>query len=126
MDGHGEITFSLGFYILQALYLLIALGALAIIIDAMRAKRSAKRAELRAAGRHIEPLWIYQILAGIYLAFFLLIQFDVFSGKVGYITGGVAYALILEVAYLLRVVFPKPLKQSPTLSPEEQITHDRH
>ena len=121
---HGDITLGPGYYIIIGTYVLVSVGCLAIIIDAMRPKRTDA---IAALGRKREPVWIYQILAGIYLIIIALAQFTgmphVFKAAAIF---AIPVTIAVEIAYLLRVVFPKqPTKQSGPTSIEE-FSHDEH
>lgn len=129
---HGDISLGPGYYIIIGLYVLVAIGALALIVDAMRPKRTDA---LKALGRRREPVWIYQILAGMYLAVFVLAQFKGLSGVIKLAAVfSIPVILAVEIAYLLRVVFPKqpankPAEQQAEQSAQtsiEEFSHDEH
>lgn len=129
---HGDISLGPGYYIIIGIYVLVAAGALAIIIDAMRPKRTDA---IKALGRRREPVWLYQILSGVYLVVFALAQF---SGMPHQFKAAAIFAIpvmvAVEIAYLLRVVFPKQPANKPAEQQAEQsaptsieeFSHDEH
>lgn len=125
---HGNITFSVWYYIIIAIYVVIALGAIAIIFDAMRAKRTRAFADLQRAGHRREPLWLYQVFAGLYLLVFIFAQFPSTPHQFKAVAiFSIPVMIAFELAYLLRVVFPKYVtNESPSLDPIEEISHDEH
>ena len=131
---HGDLKLSAGYYIIIGIYVLVAVGALAVIIDAMRPKRSHARASLKAAGIKREPLWFYQIFAGLYLLVFVLSQFSSTPHQFKAVAiFAIPVMVAFEVAYLLRVIFPKYVTSddvaAPTETPlqsSEEISHDEH
>lgn len=105
---HGDITFSAGYYAIIGVYIIVAVAALALIFDARREKRTAVPLGFRAAGRKREPLIVYQIIAGIYVVVFIASQFSFVPGPVrGAAIISIPLMIFAELAYLLRVVFPK-------------------
>ena len=144
---HGDMILGPGYYILTAIYVIVAGAALAVIIDAMRPKRSQQRASLRRAGIKREPLWLFQIFAGLYLLVFIFAQFPAtphwFKAVAIF---AIPVMIAFEIAYLLRVVFPKYVtsetassargnaegssdfddQSSMPLTSSEEISHDEH
>lgn len=120
---HGDMKFGPGYYIIIGIYVLVAVSALFIIFDAMRPKRSDTIARLKAQGLRRGPLWIYQILAGIYLIVFILAQFPVtpHQFKAAAVLS-IPLMVAVDIVYLLRVVFPK--QSTPT--PSEEFFTDEH
>lgn len=141
---HGNITFSVWYYVIIAIYVVIAIGAIAIIFDAMRAKRTQAFADLRRAGHKREPLWLYQVFSGLYLLVFILAQFPSTPHQFKAVAiFAIPVMIAFELAYLLRVVFPKYVTDEPAapasdevseelvpepsdLDPIEEISHDEH
>lgn len=131
---HGDLKLSAGYYIIIGIYVLVALGALGVIIDAMRPKRSQARTSLKAAGIKREPLWLYQVFAGLYLLVFILSQFPSTPHQFKAVAiFAIPVMVAFEVAYLLRVVFPKYVTTDDAVAPthmplqsSEEISHDEH
>lgn len=123
---HGNITLSVWYYLIIALYVVIALGAGAIIFDAMRAKRTLAFDDLRRAGHKREPLWLYQIFSGLYLFVFIFAQFSSTPHQFKAVAiFAIPVMVAFELTYLLRVVFPKFVTDS-TFDPSEEISHDEY
>ncbi|MBK5211835.1 MAG: hypothetical protein JJE36_05965 [Coriobacteriia bacterium] len=105
---HGDVTFGAGYYAIIGIYILVAVAALVLIFDARRERRIVVPVSFRAAGHKREPLIVYQIIAGIYVLVFIAAQFSFVPGPVkGAAIISIPLMIITELAYLLRVVFPK-------------------
>jgi len=90
-----------------------------VLVDSLRPARRAA-----AAGRLREPIAVYTALTGAYLA--LLVAVQVIPGlqlASAVVSIATPFALALGIAYLLRVVFPKP-QASASQEPEEEPASD--
>lgn len=117
---HGDVTFSAGYYVIIGVYIIVAVAALILIFDARREKRTAVPLAFKAAGRKREPLIVYQAIAGIYVLVFIASQFPFVPGPVkGAAIISIPLMIFVELAYLLRVVFPK-VSDGPTAVSERQ------
>lgn len=102
---HGDV--SLGGPVWFAATVLILGGvvlSLFVFIDSVRPKRRAA-----AADRLPEPLWLYTVLTGAFLASLIVVQF--LPGlQVAAAIPAIAtpFMLAIGIVYLLRVVYPKP------------------
>lgn len=112
MPDHGTIGFGPGLYIFSGLFVVIGILGVWMMIDTTRAKRRDNK-QLH----HIphEPLSVYALCGGLYMALFLLMVVMIaITGKLSPLAMGVLFAalpmVVIELAYLLRVVFPKPAK----------------
>jgi hypothetical protein len=90
----------------MGIYLLAAGLGLFVLIDSIRPNGRLRFGALR------EPWWLYAVSEGIFLVFL----FGVWIPRVPRIVSAIPvaltpFALALGVAYLLRVVFPKPLAE---------------
>jgi hypothetical protein len=96
-----------GWYVLALYVLAVGLGIF-VLIDSQRPARHDRLAELR------EPAWIYPVFAGGFLicVVSVLLPFVpvAFSAVPALLT---PFWLGVSVAYLLRVVFPKPAPTEP-------------
>jgi hypothetical protein len=91
-----------GWYFLFV-YAAAVLLAVYVVADSLRPKRRARLAELP------EPWWVYPGLQGVFLAFVLFGWVPPLPSWVAVIPVALTpFALAEQVAYLLRVVFPKP------------------
>jgi FtsH-binding integral membrane protein len=96
----------------MGIYLLAAGLGLFVLIDSLRPNGRSRFDALR------EPWWLYAVSEGIFLAFL----FGVWIPKVPRIVSAIPvaltpFALVLGVAYLLRVVFPKPAASAEEPAP---------
>ena len=94
----------------------LAIGLAAYVsIDSWRPVRAEKLAALR------EPAWVYSVLQPAFLAFALIVWLPFVPRVAAWIpaipVGLMPMALFGQVAYLLRVVFPKPAA-SALVAPE--------
>lgn len=98
-----------GFYIIEIVYVCAALFALAMIFDAMRPLRPKRLAQIiELTGKKREPLAFYQIVGGIYVLIVVAAQFSFTPAGVKLAAMALLPIMaVIEVAYLLRVVFPK-------------------
>jgi hypothetical protein len=92
-----------GWYFLLV-YVGAVLLAIFVVFDSLRPKRQARLAQLP------EPRWIYLGFQAVFLAFALLGWIPPLPRWVAVIPVAMTpFALAEQVAYLLRVVFPKPV-----------------
>jgi len=111
MAPHGQIGFGPGLYIFFGTFILLAVCGVWMMLDTTRAKRKRRKAD-----EHIprEPLSFYALCGGLYTAFFLLVMVLTVAGARQTFTMGVLITaplmVLVELAYLLRVVYPKPKK----------------
>lgn len=100
---------SWGFYALQWAHFVFVLVILWMLVDAFRPIRKARLARIiEVTGQGREPLWVYQAIGVMYVAFAIvgfIPQAPSFVRMVGIFTDPIAVIGLL--AYLLRVVFPK-------------------
>jgi len=101
-----------GMYIFFAFFVLIGIFGIWMMIDTMRAKRRSRKMFHNVPR---EPLSIYALCGGLYMVLLLLmiVLIAVFN-KQNILAMVVLFAapilVIVELAYLLRVVYPKPAK----------------
>ena len=95
------------FWFIVGLLFLAGMLAAFVLLDSWRAKRRARMADLP------EPWWLYPAAEVIYLALLFIVQTPVvpavWSAVLVLIT---PVAIGVGVAYLLRVVFPKPTEDA--------------
>ncbi|MDR3687294.1 MAG: hypothetical protein P4L93_10100 [Coriobacteriia bacterium] len=109
-----------GWYILGMYVLAVGL-ALFVLVDSLRAVRREHLAELP------EPAWIYPVFGGGFLVFVfsVLLPFVpvAFSAVSALLT---PFWLAIAVAYLLRVVFPKPaqLDEASEVAADDEPSDD--
>jgi FtsH-binding integral membrane protein len=95
----GPVWFVATFFILGALAL-----AVFVFIDSMRPKRAES-----VAGRLPEPLWVYTVLEGLFIGSLIVVQVAKGVSLMSAVPVAIApFAIAAGVAYLLRVVYPKP------------------
>ncbi|MCL2882156.1 MAG: hypothetical protein FWF45_04615 [Coriobacteriia bacterium] len=104
-----------GMYIFFAFFILIGIFGVWMMIDTMRSKRR-NRKMFHNVPR--EPLSIYALCGGLYMVLLLLmIVLIAVYNKQNALAMVVLFAapilVIAELAYLLRVVYPKPAKPAP-------------
>ncbi|MCL2332674.1 MAG: hypothetical protein FWC54_04215 [Actinomycetia bacterium] len=111
MAPHGEIGFGAGLYVFFSIFILLAICGVWMMLDTTRAKRRLRR-ELEHIPR--EPLSVYALCGGLYTVLFLLVIALTVAGARQTLTMIVLIAaplmIVVELAYLLRVVYPKPNK----------------
>jgi drug/metabolite transporter (DMT)-like permease len=101
-------------WFVEGLLVLSAVLALFVTIDSARPVRRERFAQLP------EPWWLYTATMGVFLAFLLAVQ----TGRLPAISGAillalVPFALAEQVAYLLRVVYPRPAENNADSIPPE-------
>lgn len=105
--GH-EMTWNWGMYVVWGLFAAIIAGAIFIIIDTMRPSRQKKYQALLDAKLARVPLMAYQIFSALYVLMFILTRIPFLNKYLSTIFVISALPmLIVVVAYLLNVVFPK-------------------
>jgi len=116
-----------GMYVFFGLFVLIAVFGVWMMIDTTRPKR-----RLNKKLNHIphEPLSAYVLCGGLYMALFLLMLVLIAaSGKQSPVAMAVLFVApfmaVIEVAYLLRVVYPKPVKEQAGKKPGKKQQADR-
>jgi formate-dependent nitrite reductase membrane component NrfD len=101
---HGELSLGGPLWLFATGLVLLAVVLSGFVFaDSMRPSRSTA-----VAGRLREPLWVYTLLAGLYLALLVIVQVArgvQFAAAI--VVLATPLALALGVTYLLRVVFPK-------------------
>lgn len=102
---HGDVQLGGPVWLFAQLVVLLAIVLnLFVLVDSLRPKRRAD-----AAARLPEPLWVYAAFSAIFLGLSLVVTvipgLQVTAAAVPLAT---PLALVVGVAYLLRVVFPKP------------------
>lgn len=112
----GHPTYQFGgplYWLLMALIVIVTLGALALVVDALRRSRGAFK------GPGFGTRWLWVVPAAAYLVSVVALFVTAFvpslgvqsrlSQTVATITGLLMFVSVpLEIAYLLRVVFPVP------------------
>jgi L-asparagine transporter-like permease len=112
MSSHGDIGFGPGYYIFVSVFIMAAVCGVWMMIDTLRAKRRQQKTQ-----HHIprEPLSVYALAGGLYAALLLLVFVLSLAGATQTFAMAVVVAtpfmLGAELAYLLRVVYPKPPKE---------------
>jgi hypothetical protein len=107
-----------GWYFLF-IYVTAVLLAVFVVIDSLRSKRRARVEALP------EPAWVYPAFQGVFLAFALFGWVPPLPRWVAVIPVAMTpFALAEQVAYLLRVVFPKP-SSAPAEDPAEAPSPER-
>jgi hypothetical protein len=85
------------------MYVLTIVLALFVLVDSLTPRRKARLAEIR------EPGWLYSVATAVYLACVVAVWIPGMPRILSVVPVVLAIpALVLEIAYLLRVVFPKP------------------
>jgi len=114
MAPHGQIGFGPGLYIFSATFIVIAILGIWMMLDTTRPARRRRK-----AAEHIprEPLSFYALCGGLYMALFLVMVIFLVLGAQQTFTMIVLFTapimIVIELAYLLRVVYPKPRKEKP-------------
>lgn len=86
------------------LYLLTIALAVFALVDSQRPARKDRLAELP------EPAWLYPVLSGVYLVCVVGAWLPFVPRALSAVPVGLTpFSLALSIAYLLRVVFPKPI-----------------
>ena len=86
-----------------AIYVLALAAALYVSVDS---NRPARRDALAALP---EPAWLYSVCQPVFLAFAIVVWLPVLPRVVSVVPVAlIPFALVGQVAYLLRAVFPKP------------------
>jgi len=124
---HGDINIiGPGMYVFFGLFVLIAACGVWMMIDSARAKRRNRK-----MFHHIprEPLSVYRLCGGIYMALFLLMIVLIAatskpSNLAMVVLIAAPFMVIVELAYLLRVVYPKPAKEGSSSSVIPGSTRD--
>jgi L-asparagine transporter-like permease len=114
MAPHGQIGFGPGLYLFSATFIVIALLGVWMMIDTTRTKRRLRKEQEQIPR---EPLSFYALCGGLYTALFLVMVIFLILGAQQTFTMLVLFTaplmIIVELAYLLRVVYPKPRKEKP-------------
>ena len=124
MPTHGQITFGPGLYIFSGFFILIGLLGIWMMIDTTRAKR-----RLNKSMNHIphEPLSVYALCGGLYAAAFLaaILLYAINAKQTLFMIFPLAgpILVLVELAYLLRVVFPK---SAPAASSAKEPKRPQH
>jgi hypothetical protein len=106
----------IGWYLLIVFSLTVLLAAF-VAVDSLRPGRRARLAELR------EPSWTYTGIEAVFLALALFGWLPFLPRWVAAVTVlMVPFALGFSVAYLLRVVFPKPVVDAAPVPENENAT----
>lgn len=111
---HGEVALGGPVWLFATVFILVTLVlAVFVVLDSLRPKRVA-------AARVREPLWVYTVGEALFLTALALAAVLSGTSLISAVPVIAApFALTLGIAYLLRVVFPKPLESEPETAPED-------
>jgi hypothetical protein len=103
------------------MYVLAVGLAIFVLIDSQRPVRRPRLAELP------EPAWIYPVFGGGFLIFVVSVLLPFVPVELSAVPALLTpFCLALAVAYLLRVVFPKPapVDEAPEAAPDDEPPAD--